>query len=102
MAMLGAGERKVRVRRDRYSHSIQDALKDQRREQAKARQAAYDKLTLEQKIALLDKVPGEAKKQRAQFEKLLAERAEVKPTVFPPTDTSVTEKKARKGKKTVA
>lgn len=45
------------------------AAKDARREQAEKRQAVYDSLTTEEKLARLDQRPGESKRERARLAK---------------------------------
>lgn len=86
-----------RAKRDRYSHAIADSKKDQRRTEGQERQAKYDLLTLEEKLARLDFVPGESKKERAKLYRKIAERdaAKAEPVVTEPT-----EKRTKKAKKT--
>ena len=46
-----------------------NAQKARRREQAEKRQAIYDNLTTEEKLARLDQRPGESKCERARLTK---------------------------------
>jgi len=59
------GNKLASVKRTRasYSHRIEDQNKDQRRKEAEVRNAAWNELTLEQKIRALAKRPGESRKQ---------------------------------------
>lgn len=78
--------------------------KEQKREAAKVRQAAYDKLSVKQKLARLDNLFGEglgAKRERARLVKTerKLEAAEVA-EAFKPLDTSkMAVKKAKKNGK---
>jgi D-mannonate dehydratase len=45
-----------------------------RQTEAAERQAEYDKLSLEQKLEMLSRKPGESKKQRAKLTKLIEAR----------------------------
>ena len=65
---MNIDEKPRNKRRERYSHSIADAAKDKCREEGKARQEAYNKLTIAEKIAKLDAGGFTAKRQRAKFE----------------------------------
>lgn len=77
---MNADLKPVHKRRECYSHAIQDAAKRQRREEGQKRQEAYDKLTPQQKIALLDAGGPDAphgyvaKKQRAKLKALIEEQ----------------------------
>ncbi len=66
--------RPTHKRRERYSHSISDAAKDQRREEGKVRQAAYSLLTVQEKLAKLDAGGFAATRQRAKFAAMLCAR----------------------------
>lgn len=59
--------------RGKYSHAKADARRDKRRREAEARQRIYDKLTLEEKLALV-KSRGGSKRELARLEKIQAER----------------------------
>ncbi len=49
-------------------------LKSFRQKEALQRQQQYDTLSVELKLELLDRRPGESKKQRARLKKLLSEK----------------------------
>lgn len=66
------------AKKESYSHEKLDRRNDKRRQEANARQAAYDKLTLEQKLA-----NAIGKKERAKIEKKIAKRDEKKPAMPP-------------------
>lgn len=56
-----------RINKGPWKHEVQE----QRRKDAEARQAAYDKLTPQQKLANLDKYKFLAKRERARITKQL-------------------------------
>ena len=62
------------AKKEHYSHDKADARVDKRRKEADIRQATYDTLTLEQKLA-----NAIGKKERAKLEKQIAKRDEKKP-----------------------
>lgn len=70
--------------------------KEQARKQAQERQAAYDALTVEQKLAKLDAGGFVATKQRAKLTAALATTKIVTP-VEPPAPTPEVKKKEKKG-----
>lgn len=69
------------IKQNGYSRTIINTKLNRKRNEAKARQAAYDKLTLDEKIAGL--VPGGSKRQRARFEKLKQSLPAVTPAKAP-------------------
>ena len=76
---------------------ITKAMREERRKKAEARQAEYDKLTLEQKLAKLPETG--AKKQRAKLEAAL-EKSKAKITEkATEVSTASAKKPAKTGKK---
>jgi cobalamin-dependent methionine synthase I len=67
-------------KKSNYSHAKADARqnKNKKRQEAEVRQAAYDKLNLEQKLA-----NAFGKKEKAKLEKKIAKRDEKKPATPP-------------------
>jgi hypothetical protein len=61
-----------------YSHAKADKRNDKRRQEAAARQAEYDKLSLEQKLA-----NAIGKKEKARIQAKIAKRDEKKPAAPP-------------------
>lgn len=64
------GTKTTRKGREFYSHAKADARKDKRREEADARQARYDALSIKEKIASC--VPNGSKRQLAKLTAKLA------------------------------
>jgi len=54
-----------------YKHSKADARKNKRQVEAEQRNSNWAKMSPENKLAELDKRPGQSKKQRARLNKLI-------------------------------
>lgn len=67
------------IKKNGYAHArFQQARRDQRKQEAEARQRDFDKLTLEAKLA-----KAKGKKEQAKWQKKIAKRDEKKPAVAP-------------------
>jgi hypothetical protein len=66
------------AKKENYSHEKLDRRNDKRRQEAEARQAAYDKLTLEQKLA-----NAIGKKEQKKIMAKIARRDQKKPATPP-------------------
>lgn len=84
------------IKQNGYTRTKINQKLNRKRQEAKARQAAYDKLTVDEKVSGL--VPGGSKRQRARFEKLKQSMPAVTPAKAPVAENKPAKKKAHKAK----